>query len=141
MLRLPLTIDSQPRTNNGQPAHSTTGVASTNWIHGGLRAPGFELRRGRDHRQGQDRNRQGSATQNRRVMSTSSGLASSAPVIVRGSSAIPQIGQLRVDRGRFPDASGRCIRSVPRGESTQAPSHIWGMPPARRASPPDASGR
>ena len=31
-------------------------------------------------------------TQNRRVMSTSSGLASSSKVTVRGSSAIPQIG-------------------------------------------------
>ena len=32
-------------------------------------------------------------TQNRRVMSTSSGLASSSKVTVRGSSAMPQMGQ------------------------------------------------
>ena len=29
MLRLRVTSDCQPRTKNGQPAHSTTGVAST----------------------------------------------------------------------------------------------------------------
>ena len=33
-------------------------------------------------------------TQNRRVMSASSGFASSSAVTVRGSSAMPQIGQL-----------------------------------------------
>ena len=27
-----LTIDAQPRVKNGRPAHSTTGVASPNWI-------------------------------------------------------------------------------------------------------------
>ena len=32
MLRLRVTSDCQPRTKNGQPAHSTTGVASTIWI-------------------------------------------------------------------------------------------------------------
>ena len=30
MLRLRLMSDAQPRSKNGQPAHSTTGVASTN---------------------------------------------------------------------------------------------------------------
>jgi hypothetical protein len=33
MLRLWLTTDAQPRWKNGQPAHSTTGVASTSWSH------------------------------------------------------------------------------------------------------------
>jgi hypothetical protein len=32
MLRWRLTTDAQPRWKNGQPAHSTTGVAKTNWI-------------------------------------------------------------------------------------------------------------
>ena len=32
MLRLRVTSDCKPRTKNGQPAHSTTGVASANWI-------------------------------------------------------------------------------------------------------------
>ncbi|GMA21664.1 hypothetical protein GCM10025862_36850 [Arsenicicoccus piscis] len=31
MLRLRLRTDSQPRTKKGQPAHNTTGVASTSW--------------------------------------------------------------------------------------------------------------
>ena len=33
MLRLRLTTDCQPRTKNGQPPQSTTGVASTSWAH------------------------------------------------------------------------------------------------------------
>ena len=33
MLRCRLTIDAQPRTKNGQPPQSTTGVASANSIH------------------------------------------------------------------------------------------------------------
>ena len=33
MLRLRVRSDAQPRTKNGHPAHSTTGVASTSWIH------------------------------------------------------------------------------------------------------------
>ena len=32
MLRLRVSSDCQPRTKNGQPAHSTTGVANTSWI-------------------------------------------------------------------------------------------------------------
>ena len=32
MLRLRETRDSQPRSKNGQPAQSTTGVASSIWI-------------------------------------------------------------------------------------------------------------
>ena len=32
MLRLRVSSDCQPRTKNGQPAHSTTGVAKANWI-------------------------------------------------------------------------------------------------------------
>jgi hypothetical protein len=33
MLRLRVRTDAHPRTKNGQPAHSTTGVASTSWVH------------------------------------------------------------------------------------------------------------
>src|SRR5438309_218966 len=32
MLRLRVTSDCQPRTKNGQPAQTTTGVAKTSWI-------------------------------------------------------------------------------------------------------------
>ena len=32
MLRLRVSSDCQPRTKNGQPAQSTTGVAKANWI-------------------------------------------------------------------------------------------------------------
>jgi hypothetical protein len=33
MLRLRLRTDCQPRTKNGHPPHSTTGVASSSWPH------------------------------------------------------------------------------------------------------------
>ena len=33
MLRFQVRTDCTPRTRNGQPPHSTTGVASTHWIH------------------------------------------------------------------------------------------------------------
>lgn len=33
MLRFRVRTDAQPRTKNGHPAHSTTGVASTSWVH------------------------------------------------------------------------------------------------------------
>src|SRR5260221_662924 len=98
MLRLRLTIDCQPRTNSGAPAQTTTGVASAISSHGiidagiarSTRCPEIMC----------DISRAGSelasATliQTRRVMSASTGAASSSAVLTRGSSAIPQIGQL-----------------------------------------------
>ncbi len=80
------TIDRQPRTKNGQPPHSTTGVASSSSIQcqrpaqpeGHRGCPGSIC----DHRQQQQRNGERQAhDQNRRVMSTSSGLAASATTV------------------------------------------------------------
>ena len=88
--------DVQPRSKNGQPAHSTTGVARTSWIHAdavaeitscsaGNRSPPIpRTSTGTDS---------ATPTQNRRVMSASSGLGPVSAVTMTGSSAIPQIGQ------------------------------------------------
>ena len=95
MFRCRLTSEAQPRTKNGQPPHSTTGLASTNWPHviaaGGITCisgcPGITS--------ASITTRIGAVSTsdhvNRRVMSSSSGLRSSS-VTVRGSSAIPQMG-------------------------------------------------
>ncbi len=97
MLRRRATTEAQPRTKNGHPPQTTTGVASASWTQ-------LNDRPGKKRAivscpttisdiacasSGADRARQ---IQNRRLMSTSSGLISS-PVAVTGSRAIPQIGQ------------------------------------------------
>ncbi|MGY4328695.1 hypothetical protein ACVWWG_003112 [Bradyrhizobium sp. LB7.2] len=96
MLRLRVSSDCQPRRKNGQPAHSTTGVAKTSWIQfdsvgsiqlcGPARWPPISSTTA------------GSASappiQNRRVMSASSGLGPLSRLATSGSSAMPQIGQL-----------------------------------------------
>ena len=64
MLRLRVTIDSQPRTKNGQPPQSTTGVASASWIQRRAVAPSRGDERRRDisaHREGEDRHGEGQA--------------------------------------------------------------------------------
>ena len=96
MLRLRVSSDCQPRTKNGQPAQSTTGVANANWIQfdsvGSIqpwpptRWPPISSTTA------------GSAStrpiQKRRVMSASSGLGGASRLATSGSSAMPQIGQL-----------------------------------------------
>ncbi len=111
MLSCQLANERQPRSRNGQPAHSTTGVASTASRHC---AQVTDIRCGKpdiaaslstaaprsrkrtpspiaSHNTGID---SASAIQKRRVMSTSSGFSSSAVVGMTRSSAIPQMGQL-----------------------------------------------
>ena len=96
MLRLRFCTDCQPRTKNGQPAHSTTGDASTNWIQfdsiGSTKPwpptmcpPISSTTTGAASR---------APIQNRRVMSASSGLGASSRLMTSGSSAMPQIGQV-----------------------------------------------
>jgi hypothetical protein len=98
MFRLRLTTDAQARWKNGHPAHSTTGVASANCTQ--------------VERRGEIRSCSPSAgicplisstttgtvsaspIQNRRVMSSSSGLGPASATTSSGSSAMPQIGQL-----------------------------------------------
>ncbi len=98
MLRLRLTIDCHPRTNSGAPAHSTTGVASTNSIHVRVDAaiarasgwPGIMS----DISISISGSASATLIQKRRVMSISSGDVSSPALTMRGSSVMPQIGQL-----------------------------------------------
>ena len=112
MLRLRVTSDCQPRSKNGQPAQSTTGVANASCSQ-------FDMRRLRsvhaDRRSGRPsraRTRAAPAPapiQNRRVMSASSGLGRCL-----GGDRDPARAPCRRSgrsRGRLagsPDASGRC---------------------------------
>ena len=106
----------QPRWKNGQPAHSTTGVARTSWTQvGRRRGDGVVERRGRGRRPSPGGGRGWSArraTQNRRVMSASSGLGPLSAVTVTGSRAIPQIGQVPGPGRRISGCIGQ-VHSAP----------------------------
>ena len=91
-----VTIELHPRTKNGQPAHSTTGVLKINPIQlvtdmssrppspmPSAMSPIVSANTGIPS---------AAAIQKRRVMSTSSGFGVSSASTVRGSSAIPQMG-------------------------------------------------
>ena len=89
-----MTSDCQPRTKNGQPAHSTTGVARINcsqfevcWLTRWLRPvrcpPISRKKTGMVS---------ASPIQNLRVMSASSGFGPVSADTSSGSSAMPQIG-------------------------------------------------
>ncbi len=95
MLRLRETSDAHPRWKNGQPAQSTTGVARANWIQLDARELTSPIRKGRcpPISRTNTGTESASPTQNRRVMSASSGLGPVSAVTVTGSSAMPQIGQ------------------------------------------------
>jgi len=98
MFRWPERTDAQPRWKNGKPAQSTTGVASANWTQvdaaGGTRSrrprPGMWLPISRTNT-GRVSAR---PIQKRRLMSASSRLGCASADTSRGSSAMPQIGQL-----------------------------------------------
>ena len=93
MFRLRCTIDCQPRTKNGQPPHSTTGVASANSIQlGTKRGTACGARQHARIAISSSGTVSATLTQNRRVMSTSSDSPPPA-VTTRGSSAMPHIGQ------------------------------------------------
>src|SRR4051812_47675374 len=96
MLRLRLTIDCQARTKKGKPPQTTTGVARTSSAQLMTAGDSADTCSGRRSSIAMATRGIVSAvlTQNRLVMSTSSGFGDSAFVTVRGSSAIPQIGQL-----------------------------------------------
>src|SRR6202047_5465917 len=94
MLRWRVIKEFQPRTKNGAPAHSTTGVDNANEIQfdheGGTSCrprwlPISVANTGRVST---------SAIQNRLVMSINSGSGASSSETCSGSSAMPQIGQL-----------------------------------------------
>jgi hypothetical protein len=98
MLRLRLTINCHPRTNSGEPAHNTTGVASTSSSHVRIDA-GITRATGQpglmsDISIAISGIAGATLIQKRRVMAANSGDFSSAALTTRGSSVIPQIGQL-----------------------------------------------
>ena len=97
MFKLRFTIDIQPRSKNGHPAHSTTGVARNSPIQPVLcieitRPIGFP-----GIMSDIPKNKTGTVsatlTQKRRVIETNSGFSSCSATAVLGSSAMPQIGQ------------------------------------------------
>ena len=97
MLSLRVTSEVQPRAKKGHPHHSTTGVASTAWIHPDHVVP--SQRRASSEgtisliaiaKTGKVR---APAATSRRRMSASSGFGPPPSSAVRGSSAMPQIGQ------------------------------------------------
>jgi len=94
MLRWRLTSERAPRAKNGQPAHSTTGVAKANWTR--LDNPGSSQRCAPAICAPISSTTTGAASatpiQNRRVMSASSGLGPLSADAITGSSAMPQIG-------------------------------------------------
>src|SRR4051794_40217550 len=99
MLRLRLTIDAQPRSKKGQPPQSTTGVARISCTQlreaGGRERAGLQAGNMPDLPSSSSGRESAALTQKRRRMSRSSGFSSSPPAVtVRGSRAMPQIGQL-----------------------------------------------
>ena len=97
ILRLRCTTDCQPRTKKGSPHHRTTGVASPNSIQAHILSEN-RCCMGMEGINAETINASmGTASamliQSRLVILASSGLESSA-VTSRGSSAMPQIGQL-----------------------------------------------
>ena len=93
MFGLRLRMESIQRTKNGQPAHSTTGVASTTSIHD-IAEGANGMNRWPPIASTTPIAVSGSVHQKRRVKLSSSGFFSSSSDGISGSSAIPQIGQL-----------------------------------------------
>src|ERR1700722_10939841 len=109
MFGLRFTSEVQKRLKNGSPHQRTTGVAKTNSSQGSTEVQGHTTYRSPLWMSNPPTNQCGRSmlpmaiasrgavrttlTQNRRVMSRSSGLSSVAAVTVRGSRAMPQIGQ------------------------------------------------
>jgi len=98
MFRLRFTKDAQPRTKNGQPAQSTTGLASTHCSQTETPAGTTSCRCSQGRWAPIASTITGTVsttlTQKRRVMSMRSGFGPASAVIAKGSSAMPQIGQL-----------------------------------------------
>ena len=93
MFGLRLRTDCTQRSKNGQPAHSTTGVASANssQVRVSTASPGMRWPNIASTNTASD---SGKVHQKRRLKSRSSGLPSSSRLGISGSSAMPQIGQV-----------------------------------------------
>ena len=95
MFKLRFTTDCQPRTSNGQPAHSTTGVPKRSWSQFAVCAPSTWWSPVMCPPISSASTGKVSTVpiQKRRVKSASSGLGRLSAVTSTGSRAIPQIGQ------------------------------------------------
>src|SRR4030065_154345 len=139
MLRLRLTNDAQPRWRLGQPPHSTAGVASANSSHCSMSMEtnsGIACgRRSVTIAMMNTGKASAALVQKRRVMSFNSVLSSD--VALRGSRAMPQIGQLpgslRTTSGCIgqvystaPGADGDSVSSVT-PHFGQVPGAGWGI--------------
>ncbi len=150
MFRLRLTIDCQPRTKNGQPHQSTTGVASTSSIQiaGRDARPARASGLPRQHvAHGQTRTaarqHQGHPEPPGHV-----GRAPDSPLRRRPRCGAPApcriSGSRRARPARSPGASGRCTRCAgrrSRRSRARAPCRTWGSRPACPDAPPGAWDR
>ena len=125
MLRLRVVSEAQPRSKNGQPAHSTTGVASASCTQFDACGPSSCAGR-RDGRPSPAANtgsgqRQADPEPPRHVGELGIGRRR-RPSTSSGSSAMPQIGQAPGPPGGSRDASGRCrsCRRAPLGSAACA---------------------
>src|SRR5690242_11240980 len=122
------TIDVQPRWKNGQPPHSTTGVARTSSIQDnqplaktdrigipGSMSPIASASRGAVSAR---------LIQKRRVISRSSGFSFSFAVTVRGSSAMPQIGHAPGPGRTISGCIGQVYSTLVAGAGTSGSSAI-----------------
>ena len=95
MFRCPVRTDARPRLKKGRPAQTTTGVASANSIQAVATAIPIRHPNRCPPMSSSSRGKASAApTQSRRIMSASSWFGGASAVISRGSSAMPQIGQL-----------------------------------------------
>ena len=88
--------DAQPRSSSGQPAQSTTGVEKARPIQLQTHVDAAAQAHAEHHvahGQHEHGETERSPDHIRRVMSASSGFGASSSVMVRGSRAMPQIGQ------------------------------------------------
>ena len=135
MLRLRFSTDCQPRTKNGQPPHSTTGVDNANSNQCSGRGAMSPFTRSGKNSAPIARTNTGSASavliQKRRVMSISSAFSSSAPVAVMGSSAMPHLGQEPGSSRTISGCIGQvyCVAAAVRGTSgSSAMPHLGQLP-------------
>ena len=146
MLGRAAAIEAAPRWRSGHPPQATTGVASASSIQASAR-PASACRSGSPgsisamaaRKSGSVRTR---LSQKRRLMSTSSGLASSAAFGARGSSAMPQRGQAPGSERTTSGCIGQ-VYSAPGGAdgSARGPAQRAGSARkrSRRAQPPRRS--
>ena len=134
MLRLRVRTEAQPRTKNGQPHQSTTGVASTSCSHtdtcGGTRSL-TQLSRSPPISSRTTGIVNATPIQNRRVMSSSSALGPVSAVTMTGSRAIPQIGHAPGPGWRICG----CIGQVYSATSPVGCPAGWALGPGSRSPP------